>query len=325
MFKIPLGQLQEKVLRSGKITEAELAARVKNKINELSGLVSEEGATHIIANELGIELVSQQERLKIKELYPGMRNVSVLGKVLRRYDVRFFSKGEKQGKVRSFLIGDETETVRVVLWNEQVDLLEKIQEQDTVLIRNAQVRENMSGKELHLGEQSNLIHNPAGLSVAQVREQQRCERKTIAAAQDGEQVELLGTVVQVFDPRFFPVCSKCSKKVQETTEKNFTCAEHGEVTTEFSYVLNLILDDGTGNIRSIFWKAQSNMLLSKNSEDLLRYKDQLHLFEEVKTELLGEQLKVTGRVKKNTLFDRLEFNVQMVEKANPEEELARLG
>ena len=44
----------------------------------------------------------------------------------------------------------------------------------------------------------------------------------------------------------------------------------------------------------------------------------------MKTDLLGEQLKLLGQVKKNEMFSRLEFSVQIVSRAKPEEELARL-
>ena len=100
MFKIPLAVLREKIVGSGKLTAPQLEQRVKDKINELSGLVSEEGAMNIIANELGIELLPpQREKLKVKEIYPGMRNVSLLGKVVQKYETRTFAKGDKKGKV----------------------------------------------------------------------------------------------------------------------------------------------------------------------------------------------------------------------------------
>ena len=65
MFKIPLPELKGKIVLSKKISPSELDARIKEKINELSGLISEEGAAHIIANELGIELTKSAGKLKI--------------------------------------------------------------------------------------------------------------------------------------------------------------------------------------------------------------------------------------------------------------------
>jgi len=55
-----------------------------------------------------------------------------------------------------------------------------------------------------------------------------------------------------------------------------------------------------------------------------QYKENPALFQDVKTDLLGEQFKLLGKVHRNEMFDRLEFNVQIVEKASAQEELARL-
>ena len=133
----------------------------------------------------------------------------------------------------------------------------------------------------------------------------------------------MGTVVQVFDPRFFYTCPRCRSRVQER-EGAYHCNEHGAVQSEVGYVLNLVLDDGSGTIRTVFWKNQVNHLLEKEETDFLSFKDNPAVFETVKTDLLGEQYKLRGKVKKNEMFERVEFSVQFVEKAKPEEELSLL-
>ncbi len=324
MYKVPLAEIKQKILASGKLGSDELELKLKAKINELSGLISEEGAAHIIANELGVEIVSTtQKRLKIKEIYSGMRSVTTLGKVMRKFEVREFAKEDRSGKVCSLILGDETSTIRVVFWNDQVDLLKNVSEGDILLVKDAYVRENNNGKEIHLGNQGSVDVNPEGETVQSVRESAAYERRKIGELQDGGGAEIVGTVVQVFDPRFFNVCSECSKKVTESAGV-FSCNSHGTVKPTVSYVMNLILDDGSGNIRSVLWKNQTTHLLEKTEEQMVVYKGNIAAFEEVKTDLLGEQLKLLGQVKKNEMFSRLEFNVQMVSKAKPEEELARL-
>ena len=316
MYKIPLNDIKEKIVASGKLDLNNLDLKIKEKINELSGLISEEGAAHIIANELAVELVDvNKNRLKVKEIYAGMKNVSVLGKVVRKFDVHEFAKGDSTGKVCSLIIGDETGTMRVVFWNEQTDLLEKVNTDDIILVREAYVRENKNQKEVHLGERGEIEVNPEGETVENVRQGSGFERKKISELNDGtENVELLGTVVQVFDPRFFMVHPESGRRIQEGDD----------VVPALSYVMNVVLDDGTGTIRGVFWKNQTNHLLGKNEEEMGAFKEDPSLFESMKTDLLGEQFKVMGRVKKNDMFDRLEFNAQIVEKANPQEEIAKV-
>ncbi|NQV91189.1 hypothetical protein HQ489_01835 [Candidatus Woesearchaeota archaeon] len=326
MYKIPLPELKQKIAESGKISAKDLDVKIKAKINELSGLISEEGAAHIIANELGIQLVqSTDEKLKIKEIYAGMKSVTTVGKVVRKFETREFAKGESTGKVCSLVLGDETSTIRVVFWNEQVDLLDSVNENDILIVKNAYVRENKGGKEVHLGNNGEIEINPEGVTIENVREAMTTfTRKPIEELKGGEEgAEIVGTVVQVFDPRFFEVCSECNKRARQSGEV-YNCETHGEVKPVLSYVMNLVLDDGTGNIRGIFWKNQTNNLLNKEETDMTIYKDDPAKFEEVKTSLFGEQYKLMGRVKMNDMFNRLEFNVQMVEKADAQEEIARL-
>tara|TARA_Y100000310_G_scaffold344364_1_gene456770 strand:- start:11188 stop:12219 length:1032 start_codon:yes stop_codon:yes gene_type:complete len=320
MFKVPLKDLKEKIIASDKINSEELDEKIKAKINELSGLISEEGAAHIIANELGVELVSKtNEKLKVKEIYSGMREITTIGKVVRKFETREFAKGDSTGKVCSIIFGDETGTIRVVFWNDQVNEIADLKEQDILKIEYAYVRDNRGQKEIHLGKNGTIEINPQGETIENVRQGTTYERTSINTLQEGaEGAEILATVVQVFDPRFFSLCPQCNKRAN-----NNHCEAHGQVEAILSYVLNAVLDDGTGNIRAVFWKNQTNHLLEK--EDLSEYKENLAAFENIKTDLLGEQFKVMGRVKKNEMFDRLEFNVQMVEKANPEEELAKLN
>lgn len=319
MFKIPLDELKNKVIVSGKLTPVDLEKRVKEKINELSGLISEEGAIHIIANELGISTVNERTKLKIKELYSGMRSISVVGKVLRRFEVREFMKGEIKGRVAALMLGDETGSIRVTFWNDQVNEFLKIQDDDIILLKEAYVRENKMGTEVHL-DKGQIIINPPDEKVDAVRPMATLERRKIQELQASEDsVEILGTVVQIFDPRFFSVCPRCNKRVNENT-----CSEHGEVQPQLNYVLNLVVDDGTGTIRGVFWKNQILHLLEKNDEAMLQYKENPASFESAKSDLLGEQFKLIGRVKNNEMFARLEFNVQIVEKADAQREIARL-
>lgn len=326
MLKIPLKEIKEKLLASGKISEEDLNARIKAKINELSGLISEEGAAHIIANELEVELVSSEnKKMKVKDLYAGMKSVETVVKVIQKYETREFDKGDYKGKVCSIFAGDESGTIRITFWNDQVDMISNLKEGDILHIQDSYVKEGFKGrKELHLGKLGHININPEGETIGEVRRTNTFERKSIQDLQgDENSVEIMGTIVQVFDPRFFNVCPECSRRVVESGE-NYTCAEHNEVTPNLSYVLNLVLDDGTNNIRAVFWKEQSNKLLDKTEGDFGNFKDNIGSFEDVKNDLLGEQFVLKGRVKRNEMFDRLEFSVNFVEKADPEKEIAKV-
>jgi hypothetical protein len=76
--------------------------------------------------------------------------------------------------------------------------------------------------------------------------------------------------------------------------------------------MNLVLDDGSGTIRSIFFRNQMTNLVKKKNEEIIAIKDNPSEFQIIKEELLGKIIKVVGRVNKNEMFDRLEFMSQLV-------------
>ena len=138
-------------------------------------------------------------------------------------------------------------------------------------------------------------------------------------------VELLGTIVQVFDIKYFETCPRCGKRAKPSAAL-FECTEHGNVIPAYAYVLNAILDDGTETIRCVFFRNQVERLLNLNQEQVLRFKQEPADFEAVKNELLGTITKVVGRSNKNSMFNRLEFVVNNVDiNPNPEEEIKRLS
>jgi len=317
MIDIPAKDIKRKITEAKGLTEAEIDEKIKKKLQQLAGLISEDGAAHIIANELGVEIVKSEGPAKITDMFPGMKNVTATGKLTRKYELRTFDKNGRQGKVASFLLADSSGQIRVTLWNDQTDTFDALNEGDTVRIRNAWVKENRGYKELHLNTDSKLEVNPAGVIVGDIKthnpEKERKQVKELTG--DEQNVELLGTIVQLYDPRFFEVDPNTGKRVTE---------DH-EGAKQTNYVMNAILDDGTGNIRTTFWKRQAQRLLKKTDEEMLQYQENPAAFEQVKTDMLGEIVKIVGRCKKNDTFDRVEFTANLVfTDIDPAEELKRL-
>lgn len=135
--------------------EDKVRKMIEEKVIELSGLVSREGAAYIVARELGLSLLKESKRqLKIKNLMSGLRSVDIVARVMKSYEPREFQKNGKTGRVANLLLGDETGTVRLSLWNDEVDLIEKdnIKEGDVVSISGGYVKmDNRDMPELRLG------------------------------------------------------------------------------------------------------------------------------------------------------------------------------
>jgi len=326
MLKIPLTDITNKIKQEKGISDEEIDQKIEAKLKQLSGLISREGAAHIIANELGVKIFEQVSgKLQIKNILSGMRSVETVGKITKKFELREFQTKNRAGKVSSLVIGDETGSIRVVMWGEQAENVNKIKEGDVIKLVGGYVRDNQGRREVHLNDRSKLIINPEGEKIDNVKEFAPAERKQIKElTEESSNIELLGTIVQAFEPRFFTVCPQCGKKATQEGE-HFNCQQHNIITPNFSYVLNVFLDDGSENIRCVFFKNQAERLLNKTEEEILKYKDNPQSFEPLKTELLGNMVKLIGRTTKNQMFDRLEFITQLVFlNPDPEEEINKL-
>jgi ssDNA-binding replication factor A large subunit len=185
------------------------------------------------------------------------------------------------------------------------------------------VSESQRGyKEVHLNDYSKVLVNPKE-NVPEVKTFKATRKTLKELTESDEQVEVLGTIVQVFDPKFFEVCPQCGTRLKEV-EGQWVCDEHSAVMPDYSYLVNVFLDDGTENMRVVLFRNQAERLLAKTKEQMTAYRVNPETFEPLKTELLGEQFRLIGKAKKNTFFDRIEFIANQVHKAQPEEELARL-
>lgn len=310
-----ISQLIEKITASNKISEEDLKRKIKEKMDSLGSLISEEGAAHIIANELGVALHSAAAaaETKLNELHSSMKNVTVLVKVLKKYDIRTFGE---DGKVGNLFVGDETGFSRITFWNDKTKYLEGIQEGDILLIQNAYTKENNGRIEIHMGNSSNCVVNPKGRTV-EVKERQESqaeaqEKKLQDITDKDTFVNITATIVQVYDPRFFESCPVCKKRMREESGV-FACPEHGNQTPSYNYVMNLFLDDGSDNMRATLWKEQILQLFKKTEDDILAIKDDSDKLEEAKTDLLGKIIRARARVRVNEQYNNKELVLYQID------------
>ncbi len=299
----------------------EIERRVKQKLDKLSGLISKEGAAYIVANELGVDLISSMKKngIKIAQVMPGMRNITIVGSVVKDYGIKTFQKEGRDGRVSSFLVGDESGVIRVVVWDtELINKMEahKFSEGCTLRVSDGFIKENNGYLEMHLGNRSLLEVNPSGVEVKAIpygeMQKPSYQRKAIRDLHESEAARLVGTVVQVFDIRFYEGCPVCGRKLENG------CREHGNVSSAMVPILNFYLDDGTGNIPIVVFRDLVSKTLNVAPDVIAQFHTNPQNFTSVKQDFLGKQLMLGGKVQKNILFDRLELIANTVEEANPD-------
>lgn len=323
MMKLSYEEAVGKIKENSNLSDAEISSNINAKLEQFAGLVSREGAAHILANELGIKLIDAAavSKLKIGNIIAGMQNVEVLTKALAVFPVRQFNSSGRQGQVGSAILGDETGSIRAVFWNEQANKLSFINKGDFLKLKGVYVKENRNNVlELHFNNRSAMVVNPPGESVEVQEFRRDAPVRRISEVRDDDRfVEVFGTVIEVFDLRFYEVCGKCGKRARPENDA-FTCPQHGTVASpDYSYVLNVFLDDGTAAVRTVFFRNTVEKFLKKTGEELLAFRQSPESFEQVKNNALGSFLRVSARVSKNEMFNRIELIANDVAEAKPEE------
>lgn len=295
--------LIERIAQLAKIAVDEVERKVEAKRAKLSGLVSKEGAAQIVAAELGINF--DKERMKISELAQGMKRANIVGKVLQISPVRQFNKNGREGKVVNLLVADDSANIKVVLWDtNHIKLVENgnLNAGDVLEISNAMVRNG----ELHLSSFADIKHSEEKIENAVA--QNKINEIKLAEVKAGQKLKNRAFIVQVFDPRYFEVCSECGKKVVDEQ-----CAVHGKVQPRKRALMSVVLDDGSSSIRAVLFNEQIASL--GITEDELY---NLEHFASGKARLLGEEKFFTGNVKNNQLYNTTELMIESIEEVNPE-------
>ncbi len=101
-----------------------LLVMIKERIDELGGLIDEEAAAMLIAKELGIKLSSKEgdfqlSSLKIKDISPGYKNIFLEAYILKVTNIYKFKRDNEIRKYVRVLLGDDTGQIWMVLWDEK--------------------------------------------------------------------------------------------------------------------------------------------------------------------------------------------------------------
>jgi replication factor A1 len=322
-----LGKIQEK---SG-ITKEELMSKIEKKQKDLFGLVSTEGAAYLIAKEHGIELSDNEKKLQIRDIVGGMKKINFSGRVFRTTKIIEFKRSDGSiGKVVNVYLGDSTGFIKLVLWDKQVKLVEDetIKLGDTIEAANGSVKENVYGDvEVTIGRFGSIraIDDLGFPSIEELNRKFSFPTDTRIQINDivPGNFEIRGTIMRVFKGKFiFKTCSICESVMEETTGKPI-CVEHGEAEYNPCLVVTTIIDDGTGDIRTVFFRDLAEKLIGISAGEINNL-DLEKRYEVINERLLGKEILVKGRIRKNKMFDRLEMTANEYKDINILEESKRL-
>jgi len=317
MLHLPIPNVIERIQSETGLSNDEIRAKIKKKLAEMDGLVSEEGAAYIVASELGVHLFKEQssgsEPAKIGTILSGMMSVDVVGKVQRIFAAKSFTtKDGRKSKVGSFILADDTGSIRVVLWDRKADVLEKMKSDMIVKVKESYAKlNNLNKTELNVGNKGSLILEPKGISI---EISNKAYIKKISDVAVDESVALRGAVVQIFAPKLYPVCPKCGKKVVVAPE-GAVCSEHKIVSPQQAMLLSMVLDDNSDTIRAVAFRDTAEKLAGlsiRDVQEILAKDGPVILQERAEDFLLGRVIEISGRTKQNLAREQMEFMISDV-------------
>ena len=272
---------------------------IKNiiELQKTSGVVSFEG------------IVTSVDNLKTVSLKTG-EDVSLLG----------------------FIVSDDTDGIRVTLWRDLAEKYSKLlSDGQGISLNNVLVKfSNFSNRnEISFIEDSTCELKKLEIknlkSIDNIRKQR--SGSFLGNYTDINMItapgiyELKGFIVKDLNKiTIYEACKNCYKKVE-----NCTC-NNGE-NTEFRMITNLIIDDGTGTIRSTFMGEQAEKLIGIDTAKIVQLKEtpEFEKFLEKKSsEILGKDIIIKGQAQFSDFTNQYEISVFDFTELNVDDELKRV-
>ncbi|MBI2085024.1 MAG: hypothetical protein HYT71_00760 [Candidatus Aenigmarchaeota archaeon] len=321
---LSLEEIVSKISEQVGLDNISIQQKIEDKKAELSGLISSEGAAHLVARDLNVDILTRvTHKLEIKNIVPGMRNTEITARVFRVFAAREFERNGNKGRVSNIVLWDPTGTIRMSLWNDEIKILENLKEGDIVKVMGYSKEDNRGEPELRLGNRGKIekvdIEFP---SINNAVSEQK--GGNLGELREGVTTKIRGAIVQMFesDP-FYEICPQCGIRVRANDNK-FFCDEHQYVAPDYSMVLSCVIDDGTMSMRAVFFRDVAQKLIGMDVQTALSLaRERMNRtapITEKAPNLLGREMLFSGRVKRNQMFDRLEFIVSDINEINPIEE-----
>ena len=183
------------------------------------------------------ELPKIKDVYDIGELSPGM-TATFEGEVISSLPIKEFKKADGSlGRLKSFIVKDETGSIRVTLWDDLTDI--DVSRGDYVRVRGY----------IRKGYYGGLECTASNVEILKKGEKVESEEVNIGDLpkyEDGELVSVKGRVIAISNKRSVDLNGEVAK-VQE-----------------------LLLDNGTGRVRVSFWRGKTALLENIKEGDLVR-------------------------------------------------------
>lgn len=258
--------------------------------------------------------------------------VSFKGKVTSIDNLKTIeSKTGEEISLLGFIISDNTDWIRSTFWGEKAEeFSSKLSLDQGLILKNVMIRYSTFSQrnEVSLISESSVELKDFEIENLKTVEPTRAVQdikfsglyKKIDLINTPGGVEIKGFIARdLYNITIYEACTKCFKKLE-----NCVCDIKEE--SEYRMITNLIIDDGSGSIRTTFIGDVAEKLMGVKTEKLVQIKetpDFEKFMERKSSEFLGKDIIVKGRAKFSDYSSSYEISVYDFKYLSIDEELER--
>lgn len=272
----------------------------------------------------------------IKDISDDLEEVNIKGVISDLSPIQdIVTKNNETVQLRNLRIEDQSTSIRITCWRENVSKLSDLVVGDHIEIFNAKVKKDTGyGSELiiirstvvkkTLSNSSNPQGFVSSLTVSPMEDNLE-KIKDIEDVEEGEEVVIQATVIKLIEKQFvYPLCPECKKKVKKEN-LDYICSEHGKIKEPLNRILfTFIANDGTGNINVLCAGKLAEIVLGMSADAAARMVEENESdkapYSYLKAKnFINSELIISGKVNKNPYLKSLEVIANTIEKVKYKE------
>ena len=273
----------------------------------------------------------------IKEVIEKEGVFTIQGQVTQVDDLKEITfKDNSTGYLLSIVVSDETEAIRVTFWRDDAELYSDLEVGDKIILKKVQIRFSSysNRNEATFRRGSELIKDDS-IDISETHELPQ-RRRAVGSTRDsftGDYInigdidsegfqEIKGFVAkEISRITVYEACTKCRRKAE-----NCNCPD-GPESLEFRQILNLLIDDGTGSIRTTFIGDNADKIIGLDAADVkISLEEDLdnNFLKELSQQIVGRDFIIKGRVKFSDYTNKYELVVNAFKEMDPSQEARRI-
>ncbi|MFX1411593.1 MAG: OB-fold nucleic acid binding domain-containing protein [Promethearchaeota archaeon] len=252
--------IYQALLNAG-IDEQEIERQVKEKFNDYQGFMSKQAILILIAKEHGltvhgssVEAAIYQEVengidyndfiIPISKIIENMNNIVITGRIVKKFNKKeFLKKDGSLGMVGSFIIADSSGQIKIVVWNEQAEIMdnEYFNEGQVIQVIGGYSKKGLKEEfEVHLSKKGRIVLSPKSIDSINLLENLKHQEMII------EQKNSKIMIKDLYNKEGFIRAITGIAQIEEFKEITL---KNGEKT----FLLKLILTDDSSSIKVLVW------------------------------------------------------------------------